>query len=1416
MFKRLPLKLNQSIKQSGLKSCQSFKNTWVSNQRYYATSTSDVEYEIDYISLTKTPKTPRAAKIKAQKSGYHDLPDEVINKSLANIKLNSDGKKFEKALIEKSINKVNEEFDEKLNNFVLRYSTELEDFLKFIVQSYDKKITSFGQLTSIELLNCLYIFKDLYSRGKVPNVNKYNYISYNYMFENFLKFLKGYSNFPEILNDLLLINNVGIDMLMKGLGSYVDELKSLTREFDFNQLESIDEISNTIDVIVEDFDSFLNNKGNLNYNEEFFKLFIQINKYRSLQAVLKNQSGLLPRNLLSLINSPNFLKINQYLKGSTSPPNLDLIKFLLNEGLDELTYVELITKIYNLKSDNPKVQQQINSCFNNLIDLCCKGDISYWDKFNDGSKITKFIISNNKLENFEFSMIYKYNLFNYVDEIKLLQEKLGSFSSHSNQDVLNQLNSLKVSNDLLDKNFNALKACLVNYFEVVSWENSSLDNLVANKNWMDWCKENVADRQRGKKLTLIDYSNFSNYPYKSINVKTELAGILPSLARFSTDNDLDLSNMSIGYLLVLLNNNSDIYKLYLDYGDCYISNLQSLIEDFKKVQFQLLNYNLDDLKDQLGRNFYELSVSEVEELNDKFAEFGIQNPLILDNLVELYKSVPVTEASYSQIPDELELHLFAKELEIFKQDELEKSYTSSSVEEITSLLNKRIKEILSNLNSKPESRLNFVNVFEFIKLSRKLNKLFSINGGYTNILDTLINSQKAFEKFESSKQKSYTQLPDKLFLHLFTKELEVLRQVLGKPFANSSVEEVMRVLNSNIQESTSDSLKINDNNVHNFVKLSNRLSELFSINGGYTDVLDVLIYSQSVFDDFEQKLRSKSKTGIYRQIPDDFKLDEYVMELMQLKNELGSAFKNNNATHVLETLKSMSNNESKFNSKKRNAFAKLYRNLSVLFKHNGNATFVLDNVLLNKEAFDEFEMSRPSLAKNKFESLIDKYTGHLTYFLSYNNLLEYELNDLQDLVSLGKFEGQCDEFLSSIKLSKPYYLPFYKELVNTLINYSNNGNDLLILFQIYKLRVKNVQYNVDEIVDKINSGELISPKFKENIQVPIEDSRFNIKEFIDDDKAVSDAKVNYNDPNSIGVKEASNLDDSELYFRNQIFHGLNDTEKNQIDPNEVEEIMNLATDKIRSNYRAHDLAKKIASKEQEESDDLNAQNIQDYLENTKQDKDLRDERKFREKQAYEWSRDAMNSNRSLERKNFFNPLGLRSNSEYLLLTINGEKIVSNDDPLGKKEKHEDMFTVLNKFDEQDLNKFIKNVNRLQRKNWRLIGGGGEGDKMLVFTRPKPFKQETFLMRLKSVLAMAGATFMILLGVNYWLDDYDISSVAGPGSESKVEDESQNAAKPTFTPETEASVSPTASQASDIEAEEKTPSNSKVPKGWFWS
>ncbi|KAK7681054.1 hypothetical protein QCA50_015891 [Cerrena zonata] len=850
--------------------------------------------------------------------------------------------------------------------------------------------------------------------------------------------------------------------------------------------------------------------------------------------------------------------------------------------------------------------------------------------------------------------------------------------------------------------FVRLSKRLTRLFEVNGGNTEVLDFLIHSQSVFNDMEAKIREKKLAK-LASKATTKENDKPYVQIPDDLELHKFTKELEIFKNDElKSSFKNFSPDKINSLLDK-----RINEIYNDLPNTNPASRLSKENVFEFMRLSKRITRLFDMNGGNTQVLdsviqSQSILDSVEAKIAQKKKEKELKATER-DTYETKP-----YTQIPDDLELHNFINELEILKNDELKASFGNFSAEKINSLLDKRINEIYNDLpNTNPVSRLSKENIYEFMRLSKRLTRLFNTNNGNTAILDTLLKNQsilnnverKIAEKKVSEKPavKPYIQIPDDLELHKFTKELEIFKNdELKSSFKNFSPDKINSLLDKRINEIYNDlpntnlASRLSKDNVYDFMRLSKRLTRLFDINGGHTGVLDTLLQSQSVFDNVDSMIKKRrlSSTNIsavpasplpYRQVPDDFMLEEYMVDLLQLRSELGDDFKKFDTDKIMQQLRNMIDNVKKYNLDKRITFSKLYRNLSLLFKHNGQQSFILDNVLINAQTYSDFE---GSLANRRLNNTI---------------------------------ETQPEE------LSKP-------------------------------------------------------KQSKDRLQIPTDEeytNKFNMEEFINNPP---NKKTQYNDSEyliSLLTKngEPSELDNedllkSELAFKDAVSNALNNkASKFEENPEEFDELK-----KFVKTIKTNQSPEKEAG---EKKANVDKETLQDFLQNAKKENELAKERRFRESKAYEWSKSMCNSNRTLESHNFFNPLLSISKSKdsedllfpdankinrngerkYLILTPNGSKVVMNENPFGPYHADEDIFSVLNKFSEEDFKRLCKVIKRYQSKNWKLIGGGGK-EKILVFTRVKFDKKKFVLTKLKTAFATAGVVFMTLFGLNYWSGNLD--------------------------------------------------------------
>lgn len=637
--------------------------------------------------------------------------------------------------------------------------------------------------------------------------------------------------------------------------------------------------------------------------------------------------------------------------------------------------------------------------------------------------------------------------------------------------------------------------------------------------------------------------------------------------------------------------------------------------------------------------------------------------------------------------------------------------------------------------------------------------------------------------------REYTEIPDDLQIYKYVDQLETFRVdwLCNQDFGELEEDYIMDELDEFIETLGLDQ-KLE------FRKLKNQLDILFSINYGDTSVLDTLIHSQSVFNNFEKKIvkeneKSTSNTT-YFQVPEGFALEEYVNELITLQKTLGSNFASIDCKSILQSLQGIIDEIPDSNPEKV-LYRKLFRNLTILFKYNNEHAFVLDQVILNSKVFKEFELKHERIRSNEsheidpalvetFE-LVQKHAETLKQIREYNNWGSFTVAEFAR-ISTEDFNIALKACLSKVEQNETYNVPMFKFVISSLqslnpqvekfplflyslVDKAKNGYSILELGDVEEL-YKNCKGSVPPIKVKAVSMQEKDHLFTDAEQA--KENKFDILDFMTSratlkDNGFSIKNVTYNDPEHVSSKipKGNKPLEENTFFTVQEQQEKILKEKYNYPREKVtedEELESLTAENIRKSYR----------QETSIANDTSVENLEGFLRNAKKEKELKKERKFRESKAYDWSTSMCNSHRSLESGNFFSPLSSfggdssrllfpepsasRGRKEYLLWTGNGSSIKSSVNPLGPNHIEEDMFTVLNKFPRHDLHKLIKNVKKQQRRNWKIIGGGGDGEKLLVFARDSNEKRDWIFSKLRTLLAGTGAMFLSLVGINWWLGE----------------------------------------------------------------
>ncbi|CDK28454.1 unnamed protein product [Kuraishia capsulata CBS 1993] len=223
-----------------------------------------------------------------------------------------------------------------------------------------------------------------------------------------------------------------------------------------------------------------------------------------------------------------------------------------------------------------------------------------------------------------------------------------------------------------------------------------------------------------------------------------------------------------------------------------------------------------------------------------------------------------------------------------------------------------------------------------------------------------------------------------------------------------------------------------------------------------------------------------------------------------------------------------------------------------------------------------------------------------------------------------------------------------------------------------------------------------------------------------------------------------------------------------------EDLSDINAERIRATYKKPITSELGADagasfRSQETLDDF-----QEFLKSTQKDHEIKKEDRFRQQNAFEWSRSKSQSYpRLLEEGNFFTPrcipktlipikdvrsVGAFARADLLfpntpsgrkefLILVGRKKIVTQDNPLGNDSLPEDMFTIFGKMKHPE--KFMKRVSRLQRRGWKLIGGGGPKE-FLVFQRSLAVKRR-LLTWVKSFVVFIGTASLSLFAVSFMFE-----------------------------------------------------------------
>ncbi|RCK63857.1 hypothetical protein Cantr_10544 [Candida viswanathii] len=1268
--------------------------------RSMATSCSDT-YDFDYDALEATIEEGLKNKKKTRTSGLN-IDVLALFGSISLLK----NTKIDPVLLEKKLYKtfllkildpngvllerldINSKRGQKMIDFVHQFYPELQDFEEFLKTKYNNKKMQIGLLSVSETVNDFIQFQH-YCSGDA-GISRDKISRYHEMEEPFVAFLNEVPNSPRILSKELVpvieSYNKFLSFFQNEFHWFKPELLSLDQEFNFKKVRSIKNLATELERRTRKFVEYLSAANKV--DKTFFKVLIQRTRQGVLTKKFKGLTDLSLKDIRNILYDPDYMAyestIVQECIGSTttgSPLNINELEQKWAAGLFHfLQTMKLIPST---------------------------GD--YY-----------------KLAPALYELTQERNMYGTAAS--------GLLATLTNREVEMQSNAI---NGVIDKH----------HFEIHDFSNDMLTNYL---------------------LSFLIHIDFPWYVALS-----EKGSISQSLEHF----EKPIENLALYELFI---SNEDYIKqafsnpkitakflMHSSFPPCYCIPQNCGI--WKDI------IQLKAIRKQLGRSFD--SYTDVSELRAAIRRLGphyervcanivaasdyfANNLYVLDNLVdsqsgaesELATEGPAgsgTTETYSQIPDWFKLENHIPEIRFLKSE----VGSFSNKEYVLTSLDSLSDDMIAREEAFPD-----IDVNSFLKLRSKLRE-FSTNNNSSclEVLDAVLHNQDAFSKFEASLAKKtvttaepeiiepevineskseeapYVQIPDDLKLHEFTKELSALKSVLGRRFSEVSAEEILKVLQNNIDGSfangatRSSLLGSNASDVFNFLRLSRRLQRLFDTNGNNTESLDVLLNSQAVFDSFE----ASKKPAEYKQIPSDFVLEEYFMELSELKKALGIAkFAQATSEDVLKKVKELSEDSSNGTSKNL-IWSKLYRNLSMLFKHNHGATFVLDNVIGSAQEYLRFESNRVEteraqsaigsqgalLSGSEYEALGD--------FLRYSDLL-YR-SDVHK-VSAKQFDEMLDRFEESLDKTSSTYL-FTKSVLDQLKKYNADiefyppfivciyGTNCLGDFPMSPIQLEMFYHDLIRSLNETTADEKKTVKQEDTT------------EMLDIGKLTSSIteKTKYNNSEKIISdldKESTGADFEAIQLA---VHSAFEAPEQPI----------LAP--VRAQLKKEPkLEKKKAIKpltESYSSHEVDKSKLEKYLQEAKKQV----ESKIREREAYEWSKKVeMDSKRA------------KINSKYCLLTLEGDMMPISQQALNNL-PNEDIFKTLNKFSKEELSKASEVVKDLQARNWKVVGSRVEGDKKYLVLTNNDSTGRTYK-ALRSLLATTGLVFLTVIGVNLWVNE----------------------------------------------------------------
>ncbi|CAN3375559.1 hypothetical protein DIURU_005705 [Diutina rugosa] len=697
--------------------------------------------------------------------------------------------------------------------------------------------------------------------------------------------------------------------------------------------------------------------------------------------------------------------------------------------------------------------------------------------------------------------------------------------------------------------------------------------------------------------------------------------------------------------------------------------------------------------------------------------------------------IKAVEGQTSHIIGELDLPQFSDELKKLREALGDKPFSSHTQDLIVNTLQD---EIYLGKHSK---LILDGTVFNYVRLLKRLERLFALNGGHTAVLDEICRKGKTI----STSTQEYRQIPDDFAIHEFVNELSELAVDAGVAKLGSlSALEVLDVC-KHCADKNSD-----------YIKLHSNLRNLFRHNGNNTAVLDAVINSQHHFDAIEASTHGLKVSSEYKQLPDDMRLDEFSTELEELLEQLDAdKFVEVSSSDILDVTANLSSGSG--------IFSKLHSNLAKLFAYNGGNTEILDIVLTNVRAFKDLESKRAPEAFAHTSELLNNHAEAVSLLLK-----EYKAEHSQSTtISPTLFSQLVARHLKSQPNSEPlrlvnqlnlvvdYYPNFLQQLLEIRGNKPSPQWSAHEVEEVYKAFMSVLEYDQD-ICDEISYiyHKNVTAKQEAMTSANSEDWR---NDYNDSERLVS-LLSQQKSPVDFDLLNKE-LGQDELFIKDAVSIALNQD-----------------TGKSRASARENKDAPSVIP---------NPSTLHQYLESAHHQHQASEQSRVREQKAYEWAT-ANNRNHEIPVEFEFRatepkhtsplyPARLDPEYEYKVVTADGHSIPSDAVSIGHVVR-QPVAQAIGGLPAGDIDRFMDQVHHHERQGWKVMGSQEvEGRPVLILARiPGAGARSSWGSAIKNLLAIAGGGFLVIVGVNYFVEDEKVLKKNTPV---EVVSESSNSPSP---------------------------------------